>query len=439
LIQEQLEKAKEDKKGRKVIVDKDNNVIAVKNVNPEALPPLASSPALSIYDGAVDSHKNSKAITDKDKMKQQRKKTGIRVAGSRRVEDMYFKASNDLATSLAVPDSLSANAGVTVKVGELVRDGPPPPTDPRRISRKEYLEATSRVNGGSLYGGSSSSSYLDNSRGGGGGGGTTKSPSNRATNMTGTSSPTDVGSITAGGGGGGYADADFLLGSSSPNSLTSGTSVFGGGANRLNDIDIMEGGRRIEPQSMGKKASSDESEIGQGNATTTSSFQQSRLTGGGGGGGAGMSSEAARRPSMPARPQKPSLKTKAETRQPLGSPTEKWGPRDRNIPLSMIPNGERKKLPAPPVGQSTGHGVSVPGGGGIKNSSGFDDFVDYQSGGGGGGGGGGGRGGGRGVAGAGSSSTLKSLSSSKSKAGVTNINEGSIKALRSDIARQLIN
>ena len=62
----------------------------------------------------------------------------------------------------------------------------------------------------------------------------------------------------------------------------------------------------------------------------------------------------------PVRSKKPSLRQKHIISQFSGGP-DVQNPRHRSPPLSMIPQKDRSKLPAPALGSATGHGMPVPG------------------------------------------------------------------------------
>ena len=101
LMKLEIDKAEKSLKGKnknvKFVVDKDGKLIPVDPVRPEGLPPFTVNLSTSIGSGDDEEPEGRK--------KGKGKKT-VRVVGSPSVtmEDMYFKAANTLASTLAGED-----------------------------------------------------------------------------------------------------------------------------------------------------------------------------------------------------------------------------------------------------------------------------------------------------------------------------------------------
>lgn len=102
---------------------------------------------------------------------------------------------------------------------------------------------------------------------------------------------------------------------------------------RVNDVDIFEGSRRL-PDKEPETASEGESNIFLHGGLSTVS----------------VSSSNSRRPGKASEKQKRNISLLS------GGPAVA-GYRDRDIPMGMLPPSERTKLPAPPIGHTTGHGL----------------------------------------------------------------------------------
>ena len=114
-----------DLKGKKYAIDKNGKVLPLALVRPEKLPPFAVPLGLNITDksnervgsrrgntGTPAGEGGRSAAPPKDSAAEaaaattaggdeKRKKKIVRVAGSRAIDESYFKASNTLATTLA--------------------------------------------------------------------------------------------------------------------------------------------------------------------------------------------------------------------------------------------------------------------------------------------------------------------------------------------------
>ena len=102
---------------------------------------------------------------------------------------------------------------------------------------------------------------------------------------------------------------------------------------RVNDVDIFEGSRRL-PDKEPEVVSEGESDIFLYGGPSTVSVNSSNSR----------------------RPGKASEKQKRNISLLSGGPAVA-GYRDRDIPMGMLPPSERTKLPAPPIGYTTGHGL----------------------------------------------------------------------------------
>jgi hypothetical protein len=294
VLKEEIGKAQKSLKGKNVkfVIDKEGNLLTVDPVKPESLPPFAVPLGTNISEGSRDLDEGGGS-----RRSVSGKKAPLRVAGAPSVpaEDLYFKASNTLASTLAGGETIAVlQPGVSVQSGETVRAGPEPLPDPKKPSRKEYMRS-----GAASTLGFEDASYLDSP---------TSSAVLRAPLLD---SPN--------------ADDSFVTNISVPPS----SSGF-----RLPDIDVMEGSRRIFPldsvQSPGEENDEETATMGSSNLQGLSA---SRL------------------------PMKPSDKQKHIVSLIHGGP-DVGGNRDRDSPISMVPPPARIKLPAPPIGHTTGHGMA---------------------------------------------------------------------------------
>ena len=144
LLREQVEKIAQGAKGKKFTFDASGEPIYINPVRAEKLPPFAVAPGLNISsrpDASAAPPSSSEGARGGKKNKK------IKVAGA---PDLYFTATNDLASSLVEAEPAAA-AGVTLKMGDRVREGPSVPSDPKKISRREFFSR-----GASLVGAESS-------------------------------------------------------------------------------------------------------------------------------------------------------------------------------------------------------------------------------------------------------------------------------------------
>lgn len=157
-------------KGKKFVLDRYGNPVALGKVDPSSLPPFTAALNLNIK-SALD-HDHHDGNHDK-----KQKKQFVRVAGSRSVDQSSFQPTLSLATTLSGVESIpKLNAGVTVRSKTSVRAGDALEEDPKHMSMKSYMSR-------SLSAGKSTGSLHDASMFGGSRG---FSPS-RASNLNGTS------------------------------------------------------------------------------------------------------------------------------------------------------------------------------------------------------------------------------------------------------------
>ena len=291
----------------KFVIDKEGKLITVEPVRPESLPPFAVPLGPTIGHG-------DESTGDKKGKRDPRKKS-VRVAGALSVplEDLYFKAANTLASTLAGGEHIKEiNPGVTIQAGENTRFGPEAVVPPGKQSRREYLRGVGTT--GSF---DASASYLD-------------SP--------GTANEVDVHFALEGG----SVASEFDRRPSSPQVTMSAP---GTASMRLPDIDIFEGSRRVVPPepTVGSISSPEAGEDGGAGMGVD------------GGGSKGDLSLVANR-----LPVKPSDSVRHNMTMLHGGP-DIAGNRDRDVPLSKLAPSERTKLPAPGIGRTTGHGLPVVG------------------------------------------------------------------------------
>lgn len=225
-----------------------------------------------------------------------KKKKVIRVAGSPSVSDLYFKAASTLATSLAGGDQIEIiNPGVSIQSGGNMRTGESFPSDPRRANRKEYLRV-----GNNLMKYTMDDSDIE-----------LPPCSLQASRDTAT-------------------ESIFEVGESIYEPSGSRSAAF-----TAPDVDAFEGARKVPERDIYDIA--EESGVGTmlyGGMSTTSI----------------LSTSSSRFPSKATEKQRRNMSLLS------GGPSVA-GNRDRVIPQGMLSPAERTKLPAPPVGYTTGHGL----------------------------------------------------------------------------------
>lgn len=278
-MQETIKKAAKDLKGKKYIVDKDGNVLPMNPVNPDNLPPYSVSLGLNIASG---SGADDGSLGSRSSQGVKKKKKVIRVAGSRTVDESLFKPEISLATTLSGGDLITnVGPGIVLHIDDNTREGPILATDPKKMSKRHYLEKSMMSN----------------------------SMSQESLN--------------------GFGFADSALGMST-DSLLQGVDNLPMSmlSMQLPDVDALEGGRKVM-----KSESTIIPKDQDPNSVLVAASIASKL------------------------PSKQNFK-QFENVSLLTGGVEKVHPRDRTLPLSQVPPSQRKHLPAPALGKTTGHGLS---------------------------------------------------------------------------------
>ena len=140
LMQEEVERAKEDLKGKNYTFDQNGQIVLIQPMKSEQLPPFAFNPSLNVND--THSSHNKKKSSVMGQQQQQKKKKKLRVAGTRGVEDQpTFVPTTSLATTIAdTTDEIFLNHGVAIQTNRMSKEGPPIPDDPNKPTRKEYFK-----------------------------------------------------------------------------------------------------------------------------------------------------------------------------------------------------------------------------------------------------------------------------------------------------------
>ena len=140
-------KAKNKGKNVKFVIDKEGKLITVDPVRPEGLPPFAMPINPNISPEGNDENNDGK--------RRGKGRKSIRVPGAVSVplEDLYFKAANTLATTLAGGEQIKEiQPGVSIQAGENVRMGPESLALPNKQTRKEYLRGSTNQMGSYIDG-----------------------------------------------------------------------------------------------------------------------------------------------------------------------------------------------------------------------------------------------------------------------------------------------
>jgi hypothetical protein len=304
-LQSEVDKIAKDMKGKslvgRVAFDQQGNPISIKPAKAESLPAFAVPTGLNITtrDDARVSRDGERSGSAEGKKPGGKKKRGkkIKVAGSREV-DAYFEATTSIATSLQGAEP-PLNPGVTMAVGENVRQGPPVSDDPVKVSRKTFF-ARDKVDSMGGHGGSSA---LSGSRTGGMGAGSGAG-----------------GSLELGEGSNTFAEQSV---DAVPLSMLQA---------QFPDIDPLEGAVRV--------VSSD--------SPGSAEDEAARWTGGGEGSRHRAKESGGTAPGP--LPVKSSPEQRHNVKQLTGGDLMP-GTRDREMPVAQISPAMRKKLPPPPAGK----------------------------------------------------------------------------------------
>eukprot|EP01038_Epipyxis_sp_PR26KG_P004211 gene4211-5985_t len=312
LMQEKLEKATKDLNGKKFVLDRYGKPVLLGSVKADSLPSFSIPMSLNVVSGSNDNEDN---IEDFDqhhssKKKRDKKKVYIKVAGSRGIDE-NFKALNSLATVLTGVESIPRlNPGVTIRTNTVTKSGDELPENPNRMSRKKFNTVKAQMSQslggkssmGSTVGFDTNSGYVDN--------GNSSLGFNR--------------SIASFASEGGHSNTSGIKSGMSGRSIES-----------LPDIDALEGGKHISNSENLKETMLEEDEDMDAYGPRDSSIGNQNKG---------------------SLPRKASEVQKANINLLSGKP-ENGKPRDRDLPKNMRPVAERKKLPAPPLGQVSGHGL----------------------------------------------------------------------------------
>lgn len=288
--------------GIKFVVNKEGKLLPVDPIRPESLPSF-SVPLKTSVNNTTDIDINN--TNDRKK-----KKKIVRVAGSP-ATDLYFTPASTLATSLAGGGQIAViNPGVSIQNGESLRSGDTFPNNPLRANRKEYLRTSS--NNASGFN-SNDNSYID---------------SRSALN-----SPASV--INSNINMNNMAVNDSFYDPEGSQDNTMNNAFF------MPDIDAFEGSRRVEKNDIEdvlQNINNDDDILFSINNTNNNSI-------------ASFTSMDMKRPNKQSDKQKLNISL-------LSGGLSLAGNRDR---ISPVHTKERTKLPSPPFGQTTGHGLLVNG------------------------------------------------------------------------------
>lgn len=150
-MQEEVERAAVTLKGKKYAFDSTGKPVMINATKAENLPPYAYEPILNI---------SEEDVTERGGVsKSQKKKKKIRVAGSRSVDKAQFTPTTSLATTMAKPNDIMLNPGVSLQSEGMVRQGPPPVDDPNKPSRKQFFTKKMMNNSASVFSDYSQSGY----------------------------------------------------------------------------------------------------------------------------------------------------------------------------------------------------------------------------------------------------------------------------------------
>lgn len=287
IMKDTIENGKRNLKGKKFAIDSDGHPVPIGDVRPEDLPRYS----LALSANITSFHKDDgPEIPLENRPKQDKGDKGkkkVRIAGSRSVEESYFIPSTSLATALSenITEDFQPAAGVSLRAGDRILEGPPVPADPSKPTRKQVLQRQKQ----------------------------------KETNPDGYSNL----------GGDHSLDAEKSIGSLDSETLGSAAVTR---TSRFTEIDPLEGGKKMKPVETTIRDPTDR-ELGLGPINVTG------------------------KPNPPQVPKKPSAKQQEVVRDFIGGP-DKAGPRDR-LPVGIqVPTNERKKLPPPESGKTSGHGMA---------------------------------------------------------------------------------
>ena len=255
------------------------------------------------YGNGDNGHGHVTTSTDDMALQGGEKKKKLRVAGHRSIEEGTFMPAITLASSLAGIDSIpKLSNGVSVKSVSGTRSGQEIPENPQRLSKKTYMKSQS-----SLYSSSDSN------------GGESTVSFSRSLGAAGDKRQAKLG-----------GNASMASDGLNTNSLISAKSI-----DFLEDLDPYEGGKQVNFAPPTPRDMTDE-ELGLGVITKPSPM------------GKVIGKVPDRRSDL----------QKALLLKELTDSPNNGKPRDRVLPKNMTPTSQRLHLPAPPLGEITGHGMS---------------------------------------------------------------------------------
>lgn len=331
LLQDQLNKASKDLRGKKFILDRYGQPIPIGSVDPKRLPALTTPLNLQVKEPTPSNasgrrtsnnsqrpgtqhldqqHQHQQHQQQQQQQQQQKKRQFVRVAGSRGVDEASFMPTLSLATTLSGVETIpKVNPGVVVRSTVAVKAGDTIAEDPKHVSRKALQ---SRAQQQTQLGGLGGHSQIQN--------GSTYSSTASLHNRH----PPQ--SLTVG-----FQDSAFQ---GADDEDDNGRVNVAASLASLPDFNPLEGSRKLAFADVSHDLSDADLGLGPYDGGASPSSHQQRL------------------------PQKPGARQEHNIRLLRGSP-EHGKPKDRDAPKNIHPVALRKHLPAPPLGQTTGHGLTL--------------------------------------------------------------------------------
>ena len=317
-LQHEMERLSLDLHGKKFIMNQNGQPVTIIPIKNDRLPPFKVPLATHISN-------NSSIVEEKEKIVKFSRKNPkmLRVAGSRNIieEDLLFQPSLTLSANLSNSnESLKVLLpGVKLTTNDIVREGPPLPDDPNKLSRASYeslLQSNTNINSGSTISLSNMNNSSINTNNNTNINKNNKSITSLKDNFDMNVSPKI-----------GFSDEDHdLMTSSISNYLPNSMIKL-----QLPDINILEGSRIKEIISTNPANNNDYNEYGP--KDTIGNVPYSKLPG------------------------KPTMHQITNTRQLTDHNSR---PKDRDYLINMKSPNEKHHLPPPLIpGQITGHGLNL--------------------------------------------------------------------------------
>ena len=335
-----MEQAKKETRGKKFILDRYGKPVIIGNINADKLAPFSTPLGLNIRDNGnseqqhdndnISINSNSSQQKNEHDNNKMKKKQFIRVAGSRMIDENSFKPTLSLAVTLSNIEHIpKLNPGISIRSNTTVRTGEKIPEDPKRISKKQYMSQSL-----------SRQSTLRNEN-------STLESTSMSRTLDGNSSLFSPDAMQALDEKSMFSHISNGIGQRSQYSNNSGHKHSSGGSvttmkniNNLPDLNCYEGSRlKNQVNNDDNLNNLSDEELGYGPTDLNTSKLSNNI-------------------------KKIKIINKANDKQKAninllaGSP-ENGRPKDRDLPKNMRPITERKHLPAPPLGQTTGHGYSI--------------------------------------------------------------------------------